>query len=107
MIERLIDSPMPSPPGGVERFEHARRLGLAEADAGILDGADPPGAIVTVVGGRADDHPTPHRRDLPHRLGGKQQIEEDVLELTCGRSGAKGVCRRMPCRSISAPTRGS
>jgi hypothetical protein len=39
------------------------------------------GASVTVVGDRADDHPAPHRRDLPHGLDGiQQQIEEDLLE---------------------------
>jgi hypothetical protein len=64
----------------VERLEQACRLGLAEARHSPWRRS--PRAIVAVVGDRADDHPAPHRRDLPHGPGGiQQQIEEDLLEL--------------------------
>ena len=40
MIERLIDSRMPTPPGlcGEERAEHAIQVARADADAGIVHG---------------------------------------------------------------------
>src|SRR5205814_3989510 len=66
----------------IERLEQARRLGLAEADARILDRDDRPEAIVTLLEGRAHDQPAPLRRDLPHGLDGvQQQVQEDLLEL--------------------------
>src|SRR5882672_11786973 len=66
----------------VEGLEEARRLGLPEADAGILDGGDGPGAILARFEGRAHDEPAPLRGDLPDGLDGiQEQVQEDLLEL--------------------------
>src|SRR6266404_4806906 len=66
----------------VEGLEQARGRGLAEADAGILDGDDHPGAALTAFEGRADDEAAPLRRNFPESLGRIQdQVQEHLLEL--------------------------